>query len=134
MAAAAYGLPDLRPQGTRTGPYGRPGFTALRPRPDEGVRAEAAGHRAVDGVSFDVHAGETVAIVDESGSGKTATARMVLRLAAPTAGRILFQGADIARLGGRDLRRTHRHIQLVHQDPASTLDPRFPWSAASPNR
>ncbi|MDQ7905127.1 ABC transporter ATP-binding protein [Phytohabitans sp. ZYX-F-186] len=81
--------------------------------------------RAVDGVSFDVHAGETVAVVGESGSGKTTTARMVLRLAAPTAGRILFQGADITTLGGRDLRRTRRHIQLVHQDPASTLDPRF---------
>ncbi|GAA1016690.1 peptide ABC transporter ATP-binding protein [Acrocarpospora pleiomorpha] len=80
---------------------------------------------AVDGVSFDVHPGETVAIVGESGSGKTTTARMVLRLADATSGRILFKGGDITAAGGRDLRRLRRHVQLIHQDPASTLDPRF---------
>jgi len=86
------------------------------------VRGEV---RAVDGVSFEVRAGETVALVGESGSGKTTTGRLVLRLLEPSAGSILFDGADLLALAPRDLRRMRRHLQVIFQDPFGSLNPRM---------
>lgn len=79
--------------------------------------------RAVDGVSFSVAPGTTHAIVGESGSGKTTTARMILGFHSPTAGRILIDGTDITRLRGEALRQFRQTIQLVYQNPFSSLDP-----------
>lgn len=80
--------------------------------------------RAVDGVSFDVRTGRTMAIVGESGSGKTTTALSVMRLAPATEGSILFGGEDLTKLDGEALRKQRRHLQLIFQDPYSSLNPR----------
>ena len=97
----------------------------------EGLVKEFAVHgrgrepfRAVDDVSFQVRRGTTHALVGESGSGKTTTARLVTRFLHPDAGRIQLDGADIAGLKGEDLRRLRRRVQLVYQNPFSSLDPR----------
>ncbi|WP_263064186.1 dipeptide ABC transporter ATP-binding protein [Dickeya dadantii] len=79
--------------------------------------------RAVDAVSFSVASGTTHAIVGESGSGKTTTARMILGFQRPTTGRILIDGTDITRLRGEALRQFRQTIQLVYQNPFSSLDP-----------
>ena len=79
---------------------------------------------AVDGVSFDVQRGRTMAIVGESGSGKTTTALSVMRLGPVTEGSIHFNGVDITALKGEALRKQRRHLQLVFQDPYSSLNPR----------
>jgi ABC-type oligopeptide transport system ATPase subunit len=82
--------------------------------------------RAVDGISFDVAPGETLGIVGESGSGKTTTARLVTRLLNPTAGSIRFGGRDVAALRRRELRALRREVQMIFQDPYSSLNPRKP--------
>jgi oligopeptide/dipeptide ABC transporter ATP-binding protein len=79
--------------------------------------------KAVAGVSFDVAPGETLALVGESGSGKSTTARLVLRLLKADAGSVRFQGADLLTLRGRRLREARREMQMVFQDPYSSLDP-----------
>jgi oligopeptide/dipeptide ABC transporter ATP-binding protein len=79
---------------------------------------------AVDGVSFDVHRGETLGIVGETGCGKSTTARVVMRLLEPTSGTIRFDGRDISHLKGRDLKPLRREMQLIFQDPYSSLNPR----------
>ncbi|MDA8051918.1 MAG: dipeptide ABC transporter ATP-binding protein [Rhodospirillales bacterium] len=81
--------------------------------------------RAVDGISFTLKRGETLALVGESGCGKSTTARLVLRLLPPSAGRIRFNGADITALAGEKLRRLRRRMQIVFQDPFASLDPRM---------
>ncbi|HUF26894.1 MAG TPA: ABC transporter ATP-binding protein [Gemmatimonadaceae bacterium] len=81
--------------------------------------------RAVDGVSLDVYGGETLALVGESGCGKTTTGRAVLRLIEPTAGEIRFDGSDVLALDPESLRRLRRQMQIIFQDPFSSLNPRM---------
>lgn len=79
--------------------------------------------RAVDGVSLDIHEGETLALVGESGSGKSTLGRILLRLIEPSSGSIVFDGVDLLALKGEPLRKMRRRMQIIFQDPYSSLNP-----------
>jgi oligopeptide/dipeptide ABC transporter ATP-binding protein len=81
--------------------------------------------RAVEGVTFDIARGETLALVGESGCGKSTTGRLVLRLMDPTAGSVRFKGSEIADLDKQSLRQLRRHMQIIFQDPYASLNPRM---------
>src|SRR5258707_4008162 len=81
--------------------------------------------RAVDDVSLDILEGETLGLVGESGSGKSTLGRLILRLIEPTSGAIVFDGIDLVRANGSELRRLRRDMQIIFQDPFGSLDPRY---------
>ena len=80
---------------------------------------------AVDGVSFTLRRGECMGLVGESGSGKTTVGRLLLRLLEPTGGQVLFEGRDVASADAEELRALRREMQMIFQDPYSSLNPRM---------
>ena len=91
-----------------------------------GLLQSVAGHvRAVDGVSFDIQAGETLCLVGESGCGKSTVGKTILRLQEPTAGQIWLGGTEVTTLSEEQMRAHRRQVQMVFQDPYSSLNPRM---------
>jgi len=95
--------------------------------PDDGfpLRLEKTNVRAVEDVSFEIKKGETLGLVGESGCGKSTLARTILRLIEPTAGHVYFRGRDLSELSGKELRNVRKDVQMIFQDPQSSLDPRM---------
>ena len=109
------------------------GTAHLRPAADTLLRVEdlvvefPAGRQkvhAVSGVSIDIRKGETLGLVGESGCGKSTTGKAVIQLPAPTSGRVRFDGQDLTGLSGKRLRQVRTRLQLIFQDPISSLNPR----------
>jgi len=115
--AIAGGEPLLRVHDLRTYFKVGAGIRLLKPTHTE--------VRAVDGLSFEIRRGETVGLVGESGCGKTTVGRTLLRLEEPTSGQIIFDGADVTRAAGAQLKAYRRQIQVIFQDPYSSLNPRM---------
>ena len=91
-----------------------------------GVFQRTVGYvHAVDGVSFDIKAGETLGLVGESGCGKTTTGRTLIQLYRPNSGHVFFDGVDLTRIHGEELRHMRRRMQMIFQDPYSSLNPRM---------
>jgi oligopeptide transport system ATP-binding protein len=81
--------------------------------------------KALDGVSFDIYPGETLGLVGESGSGKSTTGRVILQLSRPTAGEVVFEGIELTKVKGENLRKIRPRMQMVFQDPQASLNPRM---------
>ena len=123
-AAASPDAPLLHVNGLRVA------FPTRRSMDDRMHRRPVATFEAVRGVSFEIRRGETLALVGESGSGKTTTARGLLRLTEPSAGTVTFDGIDVRAASSGDLRRLRERMQIVFQDPYSSLNPRIAVGAA----
>ncbi|GAB2999922.1 ATP-binding cassette domain-containing protein [Saccharothrix stipae] len=121
---------SLQPESPRPSPLGETlvsveGIKVHFPIKRGVILDRTVGHvYAVDGVDLSVRRGETYGLVGESGCGKSTLGRAVLRLSEPTAGRVVFDGTDLSTLKGEQLRRMRRRMQMVFQDPMSSLDPR----------
>ncbi len=89
------------------------------------IQRKVADVKAVDGLDFGIKSGETLGLVGESGCGKSTTGRTILQLYRPTAGDVYFQGKDLAKMQGEELRKMRRHMQMIFQDPYASLNPRM---------
>jgi len=88
-------------------------------------RRQVGDVKAVDGLTFDIHRGETLGLVGESGCGKTTTGRTILQLYPATAGQVTLDGTDLGNLKGKKLRQMRRRMQMIFQDPYASLNPRM---------
>src|SRR5512146_317561 len=92
----------------------------------KGIFSKTIGYvKAVDDVSFKIKKGETLGLVGESGCGKTTIGRSILRLIEPTGGKVLFEGKDVTEMNSKDLKQIRKEMQIIFQDPYSSLNPRM---------